>query len=120
MGRCQDLNLVVMCGLQDHSPVVTLYRMVNTVLGFIDEQKTVPAVGEGQSNTEQSEGTISEASQRDRRILAPEPDHRPSPATPGKCRVVADYRDTLNVITEYQPQGVYCPLFIVRKRHAIP
>ena len=64
MGRRQDLDVVLMCCLQDHRPEVALYGVVDAVLSLVDEQESVLAVGKGQRNTEQAHRAVAKALER--------------------------------------------------------
>ena len=64
MGRCQDLYIVLACGPQHHRPVIELQRMMDTVLGLIDNEIPVPGIDQSKRCPQHPHRAVSQAVQR--------------------------------------------------------
>ena len=68
---------------------------MNAVFGFVDEQETVPAINEDQSNAEQTQCPVAQTFQRDRKSLILNLGNNSPTVT-----VIANYRNTLYLVAE--------------------
>lgn len=76
--RCrQNLYVVCLCGLEYHAPVIALYGMVNAIFRFINEQETVAAIGQCQSDASQVQCPIAKTLQRNWTGLTSDPCYHP-------------------------------------------
>ena len=111
--RCENLYVVPMGCSQYHFPIVALDRVVDTILGFIDDEEAVSTIREGQGNAEDAHSTITEALQGDRsRLAGMLYEHSLTSAHAIARPVITHNSDTINGVATDQSQGFNSAIFV--------
>ena len=110
--RCrQYLYVVRLCGFEYHAPVIALYGMVNAIFRFIDEQETVAAIGQCQSDAREVQCPVAKTLQRDWTGLTAELYYHPLDMFCIRYFIAA-HRNALQVVAKNQSQGLHRSVFI--------